>query len=91
MDGTGAVPIRPVQQTVETPRADLSPNPFRAEPLIDTAAPAIEKAGGDLMNVFMQQKAHADAIDTSQRLSNFQQDFGQAKVAALNSGSKRPI
>ena len=88
--GTGAVPIRPVQQTVGTPSADLSPNPFHAEPLEDIAGPALEGVGKDVMGIWQLQQEHANAIDEAQRMGSYLGRAGQAKSDALNSGQQGP-
>lgn len=83
-------PIRPVQQSVDTPSADLSPNPFRAGSLQNTAGEAIAGVGNSLMGIWQAQQQHQNALNLNDRMDHFQQDIGQAKVNALNSGLQAP-
>lgn len=87
MPGT---PIPVINSTVETPGFGVAPNPLRAEPLESNAGPAISQAGDTLMGIWKAQQAHANAIDVAKRFGAFQADFGNAKVAALNSGQQAP-
>ncbi len=79
-------PIRPVDQRVETPNPDLSPNPFRAVPLESTIGPALAAGGDAVMNVALRQQQQQNAIDASAAANQFQDQVGKVKTEILNSG-----
>ncbi len=79
-------PIRPVNQTVETPSPNLAPNPFRAEPLENNAGPAISAVGQGLFGIWQQQQEHQNALDAVDATGRFQGELAQLKTDVLNSG-----
>ncbi|MFZ1975796.1 MAG: hypothetical protein WAU89_23340 [Candidatus Acidiferrales bacterium] len=83
-------PIRPVQQSVETPSADLSPNPFRAGSLQNTAGEAISGVGNSLMGIWQAQNQHRNAIDMADASNQFETQIGSLKTDILNSGQSAP-